>query len=88
MAYFVYILKSKKDGKRYIGYTQSLENRLKSHNSGKVFSTKFRRPFEMVYYEEVPSLKEALQREKYLKTSHRDKLLELEQNMVGIAQFG
>ncbi|MBZ0180937.1 MAG: GIY-YIG nuclease family protein, partial [Melioribacteraceae bacterium] len=40
MTYFVYILTSLKDSKRYIGMTSDLNRRLKEHNSGKVKSTK------------------------------------------------
>lgn len=44
----VYILKSEKDGRRYIGKTNNLERRLKEHNSGQVSSTKSRRPFTVL----------------------------------------
>jgi len=33
--FYVYILKSEKDGKLYIGYTNDLKRRLEEHNSGK-----------------------------------------------------
>ncbi|OGY43021.1 MAG: hypothetical protein A2729_05660 [Candidatus Buchananbacteria bacterium RIFCSPHIGHO2_01_FULL_39_14] len=42
--YYVYILKSQKDGKLYIGYTNNLKVRLEKHNQGKSFSTKRRGP--------------------------------------------
>ena len=48
--YYTYVLKSKKDSNYYIGYTESLKKRLSEHNSGKVRSTKYRIPFELVYY--------------------------------------
>ncbi|HED37184.1 MAG TPA: GIY-YIG nuclease family protein [Ignavibacteria bacterium] len=65
---FVYVLKSQQDGKRYIGLTNNLEKRLRQHNSGKVKSTKNRRPFSLVYYEEFEDRSEAAQREKFFKT--------------------
>ncbi|RJQ29880.1 GIY-YIG nuclease family protein [Candidatus Parcubacteria bacterium] len=43
--FYVYILKSRKDGNLYIGKTNNLERRIKEHNSGQVSSTKSRRPF-------------------------------------------
>ena len=43
--YFNYVLKSKKDGNFYIGFTTDLENRLNEHQKGLVKSTKNRRPF-------------------------------------------
>ncbi len=50
--YYVYVLKSIKDGKRYIGFTDNLERRISEHNYGKVKSTKNRRPLELIYFEE------------------------------------
>ncbi len=48
MMYYVYVLRSLKDSKFYIGYTKNLEKRLNEHNNGKVIATKFRYPFEPV----------------------------------------
>ncbi|MBI5476194.1 MAG: GIY-YIG nuclease family protein [Ignavibacteriales bacterium] len=44
-SYTVYVLRSLSDVKRYIGMTNDLHRRIREHNSGKVFSTKSRRPF-------------------------------------------
>ncbi len=52
----------------YKGLTRDLAMRLKSHNSGKVKSTKGHCPWEVVYYEEIATLEEARSREKYLKS--------------------
>jgi putative endonuclease len=49
--FFVYILISKKDNKRYIGMTSDLNRRLFEHNTGLVKSTKNRTPLELVYFE-------------------------------------
>ena len=68
--YYVYILQSGKDGNFYVGYTSDLKRRLRLHNEGKVAATKHRRPFKLVYYEACLSQKDALHREKYLKTSY------------------
>jgi putative endonuclease len=65
--FYVYILKSKKDGKCYIGSTNDLRKRLKEHNKGKVFSTKNRYPFILVYYEAFLSEEDARKREQSLK---------------------
>ncbi|MDO8507033.1 MAG: GIY-YIG nuclease family protein [bacterium] len=72
--YYVYILKSKTDGKYYFGSTADLKNRFKEHNAGKVKSTKNRVPFELVCYEAYLTKTIALNREKYLKSSdgHKD----------------
>jgi putative endonuclease len=66
--YYVYILLSEKDNKRYIGSTKDLKRRLYSHNRGLVRSTKNRRPLNIIYTEEYKNEKEARLREKYLKT--------------------
>ena len=66
--YFVYILKSLKDGKYYIGSTSDLEKRLAYHNAGLQRSTKHRIPFVQVYSERLPSKTEALVREKQIKS--------------------
>jgi len=65
--FYVYILKSKKDGKLYVGYTNDLKRRTEEHNSGKNISTKSRRPFELVYYEAYKSKDDAKRREDMLK---------------------
>ncbi len=67
--YFVYVLTSKKDKKLYIGYTGNLRNRLKEHNSGESYSTKYRRPIELIFYEAYLSKKNAERRERYFKTA-------------------
>ncbi|MCX6762135.1 MAG: GIY-YIG nuclease family protein [Candidatus Moranbacteria bacterium] len=72
MPFFVYILRSIKDGKLYIGQTNNLEDRLLRHNSGKVTATRNRRPLTITHQEEYPSRTEAMQREKYLKSLKGD----------------
>ncbi|MCD4793613.1 MAG: GIY-YIG nuclease family protein [Bacteroidales bacterium] len=69
MIYYIYILQSKKDNNFYTGYTSDLKRRLEEHNNGKVTSTKHRRPLKLIYFEGCLSQKDALHREKYLKTS-------------------
>ncbi len=67
--YYVYVLLSKTDNNLYTGYTKNLLQRLKEHNSGKVASTKHRRPLELIYWEGCLNQKDATRREKYLKSS-------------------
>jgi putative endonuclease len=66
--FVVYILRSTVDGKRYIGYTNNIERRLKEHNSGHTKSTKLRAPFVVSYQETVSSRIEARARERYFKS--------------------
>ena len=68
MAYYVYILKSKKDNRYYIGSTSDVMARLNFHNKGLQRSTKNRIPFELVLFEEYNAKGEALKREKQIKS--------------------
>lgn len=68
---WVYILKRKKDSQLYTGSTIDLRKRLKEHNDGKVFSTKSRKPFELIYYEAYRSESDARNREANLKLRSR-----------------
>lgn len=65
--FYVYVLKSDKDGKLYIGSTNDLRRRFFEHNKGLVNSTRPRRPFSLVYYEAYLSEKDAKDRENMLK---------------------
>ena len=65
----VYILKSSKDKKLYIGCTSNFEKRLSEHNRGAVKSTKSRRPFRLVLQEEYSDKYEAFRKERYYKTA-------------------
>jgi putative endonuclease len=73
--FYVYILKSEKDGRRYIGKTNNLERRIKEHNSDQVSSTKSRRPFIILKTIECKTEPEAriLERE-YKKGYKREEL--------------
>ena len=67
--YYIYVLQSKKDNQFYVGYTKNLIKRIDEHNTGLVSSTKSRIPFTLVYWEGCLNQKDALKREKYLKSS-------------------
>jgi putative endonuclease len=58
--FYAYILKSLKDGGFYYGSCERPKERIKSHNAGKVRSTKSRRPLVLHYVEEYPTKKEAI----------------------------
>ena len=68
MFYYTYVLKSKKDGKYYTGYTKDLKLRFERHNQGLVGSTRNRQPLELIYYEACLNQQDATHREKYLQT--------------------
>jgi putative endonuclease len=73
--YYVYVLKSEKDGNLYIGYTTDLERRINEHNEGLSKSTSYRRPLNLVYFEASLNIKDAMHREKYLKTTYGHRYL-------------
>jgi putative endonuclease len=67
MSYYVYILKSQKDGSYYIGHTQNLNSRLERHNQGRVKYTKSKRPWKLAYLERYPDRSSAMAREEEIK---------------------
>jgi putative endonuclease len=70
MEYSVYVLFSPEYKQIYIGYTSDLKARLLSHNqlSTKGWTIKFR-PWTLVHHELFESKKEAMTREKQLKSA-------------------
>ncbi len=66
--YYTYVLKSKKDGKFYMGVTKDIKRRFLEHNKGLVEATKSRRPLILVYCEACLNEKDVVKREKYFKT--------------------
>ncbi len=66
--YWVYIIRSLRDNKHYIGYTNNLDRRLQEHNRGKSESVKHRGPFILVHCEKYLTKIEAVRREKQIKS--------------------
>ena len=73
--YYVYVLKSRKDGRFYMGCTADLRKRVAEHGDGKVRSTSHRLPFDLLYYEASWNHADALHREKYLKMTYGKRYL-------------
>lgn len=66
--YYVYILKSTvRPNKIYIGFTENLDKRIKSHNSKKSLFSRKNAPWEIVSYTVFFDRSKALSFEKYLK---------------------
>lgn len=65
--YYVYLLKSERTQRLYIGYTSDLRSRFVQHNNGENYSTKAGRPWKLVYYEAFLSECDARKRELALK---------------------
>jgi putative endonuclease len=67
--YFVYIIYSERFEKFYVGLSADIKQRLQTHNSGKVKSTKSFIPWRVVYTEKFKTRPEAREKEKYLKSA-------------------
>jgi putative endonuclease len=68
--YYVYILKSRKTKKFYIGHTDKLDRRLNEHNNSRGGKyTRQNGPWTLVYSEPHPDRPSAAKRERYLKST-------------------
>ncbi|KKT29663.1 MAG: GIY-YIG catalytic domain protein [Candidatus Azambacteria bacterium GW2011_GWC2_45_7b] len=74
--FYVYVLKSLKNGRNYVGFTEDLKQRVSEHNSGKGggYSSK-NRPFKLIYYEAYLDKKDATAGEKFYKTGYGREVL-------------
>lgn len=68
MPYYVYLSQSLKNEQWYTGYTSDPRKRFLQHNSGEVGFTKTRGSYKLIYYEFCLNKKDAMSREKYLKS--------------------
>lgn len=74
--YYVYILESVTNKKYYIGYTNNLETRLRSHNNGLQRWTRNKGPWKLVYSEQFTDKRTAILRERELKNKKSRVILE------------
>lgn len=75
--FIVYVLRSLKNKKRYIGYTsKDAFERLKDHNRGCNKWTRENGPFKVIYQEEYETKSEAIKRERFLKSGQGRKWLD------------
>jgi putative endonuclease len=65
--FFVYILEAVDCKRFYIGQTENLENRIKSHNQGRNLSTKAYIPWQLKWWKEFETRSEAIIMERKLK---------------------
>ena len=71
--FFCYIIYSYKDEKLYVGYTNNINRRIKEHIDGRIGSTKNRRPLTLIHTESFPTRREAMKRERFLKSLYGSK---------------
>ena len=75
--FYVYVLKSLKNNKRYVGCTsKDPKIRLIEHNSGSNKWTRVNNPFRLIYKEEYNNKTQALKRENFLKSGQGRKFLD------------
>ena len=70
---FVYIMSNKNRTTFYIGITNNLERRVAEHKSGEgsAFTNKYKL-VDLIYFEMILDIEQAIKREKQLKRWHRD----------------
>ena len=73
--FHAYVLRSRKDGKLYIGHSLNVVRRLEGHNSGRVRSTKHRAPFDLVHSVSFSTQSEARWQERQWKSAWGHKQL-------------
>ena len=73
--YYVYVLRSRKSGLFYTGYTIDLRKRLTEHLENKSIYTNKRGPYELIYYEACKNKLDAMSKEKSLKTGMGERYL-------------
>ena len=77
--FHVYVLRSEKTGRRYVGSCENLDDRLRHHNAGESKATKHGVPWILIHRESFPTRAEAVTRERYYKAGRgRDKLDRIE----------
>ena len=73
----IYVLKSLRNNKRYVGYTSKDVNvRLREHNAGSNKFTSQNGPFVIIYSEMLTDKTSALKRENFLKSGQGRKFLD------------
>ena len=73
--FFVYVLRSQRDGTLYIGLTNNLNRRLRQHNNGQQATTKARRPFTLLLSDSFDTREAARAREKYYESGFGREIL-------------
>lgn len=65
-----------KNNTYYVGSTKDLKRRLSQHNSGNVLSTKYKKPYELVFYQEFSNIQIAKEVEYKIKNWKRRDFIE------------
>ena len=74
--YYVYVLENQDDKSSYIGYTKNLKQRLEDHSRGNgCRTTSLKNNWKIIYLEGYIEKKDAIGREKFLKSGSGKKYL-------------
>ena len=84
--FYVYVLRSQRDGRLYTGYSDNLRQRLRDHLDGHVEATRRRLPLELIYYEACRCQADATRRERYLKAAWGKRFLKSRLNAYLMGQ--
>jgi len=72
MAYWVYILQSGTNSKRYVGQTSDLQRRLQEHNNPALGKNRYTRkqkgPWRLIHSEKCETRSDAMKRERFFKS--------------------
>jgi len=86
MAVTLYVIKSRKSGRRYVGITSNLQRRLREHSNGNTKAGQLLRAFALIHTEEFPDHRSARVREKLLKSGQGRKWLDEVAQRTGLAR--
>jgi len=76
MSGFVYILRSLKNDRFYIGSSTRVQERVKRHNQGHCRSTRYNLPYKLEFFQKFSTIKRAKQVEFRLKKLKRKDIIE------------
>lgn len=74
--FYTYVLKNK-NNQLYTGFAYNLRKRFQEHSDKQSTYTKYRGPYELIYYEACRNENDARQREKYLKSGTGKRYLQI-----------
>ena len=86
MPFYVYILQSGVDGSFYKGFSENPLQRLTQHNNGESAYTSHKKPWKLVYVEELNDKCAALKREKNIKKATIQRIKEIINSRKNILQ--
>jgi putative endonuclease len=67
--YYVYLIENQNDKSWYIGYSSNLKRRIRDHQNGNgCRTTSLKNNWKLIYYEAYINKKDAIGREKFLKS--------------------